>query len=270
LELINEEVLFSIELGGENGFSVYGLDNNEYSIDGLKKEKLPIKKFFEENPPTLFLLNGCTISGCIHTDYGDSLYDKIPEDRIEVMKWENVNYRIESLYKSGKKRENSIQEYMMSSLVKRGAKIVFNDDNSGEKADIIGIFSSEDIIKFELVHCKYSKEKSGARISDLYEVCGQAIISLRYKWKPEELLKHMERRNGIGVLEDKRFFHGNLAELEKIRKALKYTDVVFEFAIAQPGVEKRSLSEDMIDFLGSVYSTIIEMTETKLKCYFNE
>jgi hypothetical protein len=61
-----------------------------------------------------------------------------------------------------------------------------------------------------------------------------------------------------------------LAELEKIRKALKYTDVVFEFAIAQPGVEKRSLSEDMIDFLGSVYSTIIEMTETKLKCYFNE
>ncbi|NVN18231.1 DEAD/DEAH box helicase family protein [Muricauda sp. HICW] len=269
LILYNEEITFSIILGGENGFTVHGLDNSTYSIEGLKMEPMPLKKFFEENPPTMFLLNGCTISGCIHTDYGDSLYDKIPEDRIEVLKWENVNYRIESLYKSGVKRENSIQEYMMNTLVNRGAKVVFNDDNSGEKADVIAVFSNEDVIRFELIHCKYSKEKSGARISDLYEVCGQAIVSLRYKWKPEELLKHMERRDGMGVLREKRFFHGSLQEIEKIRKALKYTDVVFEFAIAQPGVERKNLSNDMIDFLGSVYSTIAEMTETKLKCYFN-
>ena len=157
----------------------------------------------------------------------------------------------------------------MKNLVDRGAIVVFNDDNSGEKADIIGIFINEDLIRFELIHCKYSKEKSGARISDLYEVCGQAIVSLRYKWKPEELLKHMERRNSTGVLKEKRFYHGSLIELDKVKKALKYSDVVFEFAIAQPGVEKSKLSIDMSNFLGSIYSTIVEMTETKLKCYFN-
>ncbi len=254
---------------GRTALLFIGLDDSKYSIDGLKKEPLTLKKFFEENPPTMFLLNGCTISGCIYTDYGDSLYDKIPDDRIQVLKWENVNYKIESLYKEGKKRENSIQEYMMKSLVRRGAKIVFNDDNSGEKADIISIFCEEDLIRFELIHCKYSKEKAGARISDLYEVCGQAIVSLRYKWKPEDLLKHMERRNGTGILKDKRFFHGDLKEIERIRKALKYSEVIFEFAIAQPGVEKKNLSAKMNDFLGSIYSTIIEMTETKLRCYFN-
>lgn len=269
LTLINEEILFSIELGGENGFSVHGLDNNKYYLDGLKKEKLPLKKFFEENPPTLFLMNGCTISGCIYTDYGDSLIDGIPQDCIESFDWKDVDYTKESLYKSGVKRENTIQEYMMKTLIKRGAKIVFNDDNSGEKADIIAIFSKEDIISFELIHCKYSKEKTGARKSDLFEVCGQAIVSLRYKWKPEELLKHMERRNATGVLKNKRFYHGDLDELDKIKNSLKYKDVEFEFAIAQPGVIKSDLTIEMNNFLGSIYSTIIEMTETKLKCYFN-
>ncbi len=81
----------------------------------------------------MFLLNGCTISGSIRTDYGSPEFGKIPENRVDVLKWENVNYTIESLYKEGIKRENSIQEYMMKTLVDRGANIVFNDDNSGEK-----------------------------------------------------------------------------------------------------------------------------------------
>lgn len=270
MNLHNDEVSFFILLGGEDGFTVHGLDDNKYFIEGLKRDPLPLKKFFEENPPTMFLLNGCTISGCIHTDYGDEEFNKIPEDRVSALEWQNVNYTIESLYKNGIRRENSVQEYMMQSLVTRGARVVFNDDNSGEKADIIAIFLNEDEIRFELIHCKYSKAKSGARKSDLFEVCGQAIVSLRYKWKPEELLKHMERRNGLGVLKGKRFYYGDLEDLNKIKKALKYTDVTFEFAIAQPGVEKSNLTVDMNNFLGSIYSTIVEMTETKLKCYFNK
>lgn len=95
------------------------------------------------------------------------------------------------------------------------------------------------------------------------------FVSLRYKWKPEELLKHLERRNGAGILKGKRFYHGDASDIDDIRKALKYTNVQFEFAVAQPGVEQSRLSLDMLNFLGSVYGTIVEMTETKLKCYFN-
>ncbi len=269
LNLFNKSISFSIILGGEKGHSINGLDDCKVSIEGLKSSAIPLKQFFEENPPTLFLLNGCTISGCIHTDYGDSFSQQIPTDRIESLNWENVKYTIESLYKSSEKRDNSIQEYMMKRLINQGAKVVFNDDNSGESADIVAIFLEEELIRFEMVHCKYSKASSGARLSDLYEVCGQAIVSLRYKWKPEELLKHMERRNGAGVLKGKRFYHGNVSDVDDIRKALKYTNVQFEFAVAQPGVEKSHISQDMRNFLGSVYSTVVEMTETKLKCYFN-
>lgn len=270
LNIIDESISFSIVLGGENGHSVHGLDDRNILIEGLKSSAIHLKQFFQENPPTMFLLNGCIISGCIHTDYGSPLLQSIPNDRIEVLSWNDVNYTVESLYKSHKKRANSIQEYMMKRLIKQGAKIVFNDDNSGESADIVAIFLEEELVRFEMIHCKYSKEKSGARLSDLYEVCGQAIVSLRYKWKPEGLLKHMERRNGSGVLMGKRFYHGDVSDIEDIKKALKYCEVQFEFAIAQPGVEKSSITSDMSNFLGSIYSTVVEMTETKLRCYFNQ
>ena len=152
-------------------------------------------------------LSMCTISGCIHTNYGESFEVQIPSERITTLEWGDVNYTVESLYKGDKIRNNSIQEYMMIHLKKNGARIIFNDDNAGESSDIVAIFVEDDLIRFEMIHCKYSKETSGARLSDLYEVCGQAVISLRYKWKPEELLKHMERRNGMGILKNKRFYH---------------------------------------------------------------
>lgn len=269
LSILNETIDFTIQLGGEKGHIINGLDNCEIKVDGIKNHPLSLKQFFEENPPTMFLLNGSTISGCIHTDYGEHIIDRIPDNQIKSFDWKGVNFTVESMYKSRTKRQNSIQEYMMKQLASSGARVVFNDDNSGESADIVAIFTDDDHIRFKLVHCKYSKEASGARLSDLYEVCGQALVSLRYKWRPEELLKHMERRNKTGVLSGLRFYKGDSSDIDYIKKALKYTDVSFEFAIAQPGVDSTILTEEMKDFLGSIYSTIVEMTETKLSCYFS-
>lgn len=68
----------------------------------------------------------------------------------------------------------------------------------------------------------------------------------------------------------KRFYHGGSTDLNAIKQALKYSNVEFEFAVAQPGVAVSQLDEDMNRFLNSIYSTVIEMTETKLMCYFSE
>lgn len=268
--LVDEEkIRFSITLGGENGHNVGELDQEKYMIEGLKSDPISLKQFFEEQPPTLFLLNGCTIAGCIHTDYGDEFLQKIPRENIKSVNWNGVDFRLESHYKGTQKRENSIQEFMMKQMVEEGAAVVFNDDNSGESADIVAIFIENELIRFKMLHCKYSKENAGARTSDLFEVCGQAIISLRYKWKTEELLKHMLRRNSTGVLAGRRFYYGREEALSEVKQALKYSNVKFEFAIVQPGVSIEKITEDMNSFLNSVYSTVIEMTETKLVCYFS-
>ncbi|MBQ2845010.1 MAG: DEAD/DEAH box helicase family protein [Alphaproteobacteria bacterium] len=270
LLFFDKEINFSMILGGERGFEILGLDECNIMIEGLYSSGISLKKFFEVNPPTMFLLNGATISGCIHTDYGEEPIIQIPADRIEILDWTDVDYKTESLYKGITRREHSIQEYIMNKLSERGATIIFNDDNSGESADVIGIFVDEENVLFEMVHCKYSEQIAGARISDLYEVAGQAIVSLRYKWNPEELIKHIEYRNATGILKGLRFYKGGIADLKEIKKALTYKNVQFEFAIAQPGVSTEKLSNDMKNFLGSVYSTVIDMTETKLKCYFSK
>lgn len=270
LKLFEEEISFTMTLGGERGFEILGLDDCKIMVEGLSSSAMPLKNFFERNPPTMFLLNGATISGCIYTNYGEAPMSQIPNDRIKILDWDGVNYRTESLYKNGHKRVNSIQEYVMRYLSNRGAVIVFNDDSSGESADVIAIFVDDETVRFEMVHCKYSKNGAGARLADLYEVSGQAIVSLRYKWNPEELIKHIERRNSSGVLSGMRFYKGDLSDLKEIKRSLKHKNVQFEFAIAQPGVSVAKLSNDMKNFLGSVYSTVVDMTETKLKCYFNK
>lgn len=269
LSLMDIYIPFEVVLGGENGHSVGGLNTSAVTIEGLKRDSLSLKKFFEENPPTLFLLNGCTIAGCIHTDYGEAAPIQLPENQITALSWDGVDRTTESLFKSRVRQKSSIQEYMMKAMIESGAKIVFNDDNSGESADIVAIFQEDQLVRIELIHCKYSKEKPGARLSDLYEVCGQAIVSLRYKWRPEELIKHMERRNASGALKDLRFYYGSLSDLHEVKKAMRYSDIKFQFAIAQPGVKASAISEDMKFVLGSVYATVIEMTETKLRCYFD-
>ncbi|KQF98666.1 DEAD/DEAH box helicase, partial [Acinetobacter baumannii] len=265
-----ETLDFSIELtGGENGFNIQNLDNEKICISNLKREDISLKKFFENYPPTLFLSNSDTISGCIHTIYNTQPTYRIPSDQIHILDWENVHFPHESMYKNGVIRENSVQEYIMKKFVNENADIVFNDDNSGEVADVVAIYSTEEEIIFKVTHCKYSKQESGSRLSDLYEVCGQVIVSLRYKWKPEDLISHLKRRNKTGVLAGKRFYKGNEAILNTIRDELKYKNVRFLFSIAQPGVSYSALNNEMTDLLSSTYSAVVDMTETKLLCYFN-
>ena len=84
-------------------------------------------------------------------------------------------------------------------------------------------------------------------------------------------MKHIEQRSSKSKLGVNRFYKGSLDDIVEIRKLLRFIDKVeFEFGLAQPGISKSKLSSDVREFLGSIYSTVLDMTETELKCYFNE
>jgi hypothetical protein len=69
--------------------------------------------------------------------------------------------------------------------------LIFDDDESGEAADVvvarvIGGIEAPTQIDVEFYHCKYSSaDVPGARIEDLYVVCGQAQTSIRWMSFPE-------------------------------------------------------------------------------------
>ena len=53
---------------------------------------------------------------------------------------------------------------------------------SGEIADLVAIRIDPEGLLVRLVHCKCSHgEKTGARVADLYEVCGQAQKSIMWR-----------------------------------------------------------------------------------------
>ena len=59
-------------------------------------------------------------------------------------------------------------------------------------ADIVALRRGDDKVSVGLWHCKYSGgEGAGARIDDLYEVCGQAQKCVYWREEPRRMLKHL-------------------------------------------------------------------------------
>ncbi len=113
---------------------------------------------------------------------------------IEVLDWSGVNLRKES---QGPTRDaDSIQARVIEHLQTIGKwDLLIDDDGAGEIADIVAMRLEEDVLHVRLVHCKFSSEAyPGARVADLYEVCGQAQKSVRWKRDVGLMFRHLIRR----------------------------------------------------------------------------
>ncbi|PRY34924.1 superfamily II DNA or RNA helicase [Spirosoma oryzae] len=127
-------------------------------------------------------------------------------------------------------------------------KIIFNDDDKGEAADIVAFRLDGNSVIVELYHCKYSSESfAGIRIGEFYEVCGQAQKCIRYKHNILRLVEHLEYREAQRKREHNqtRFIIGNIKDLVEIkRRTLKEKKVKFNVFIVQPGLSKSKLLND--------------------------
>jgi hypothetical protein len=66
-------------------------------------------------------------------------------------------------------------------LIKVDFDIVFDDDGTGEFADVISIRVRETVVEVLLCHCKYASTDTGAaRLDDVCEVAGQALKSVQF------------------------------------------------------------------------------------------
>ena len=136
--------------------------------------------------------------------------------------------------------------------MKQSYNVIFDDDDSGEAADVVAINIFDTKINVEFYHCKYSKsDKPGERISDLYEVCGQAQKSIHWRENPTELFKHMLRREPRKKKgrESTRFEKGDKRELFKIQEMSRSVDIAFTIYIVQPGLSKNKVSKSQLELL---------------------
>ncbi len=228
--------------------------------------------FFYSFPPTIWFSDGSSLEG---DEYVELKHASAPYDatKIAVWDWKGVDIRRES---QGNNREpDSIQARVIRELASRGYQIVIDDDGAGEVADVVAIRfenpkGGPSAVCVDLYHCKYSHETSpGHRISDLYEVCGQAQKCVLWMSSPErriDIFTHLLRREA-GRQEKgapTRFEVGDETLLNEIRDASFSSDMRLNVFIVQPGLSRAEATRPQMELLAATENYLMETYQIRL------
>jgi superfamily II DNA or RNA helicase len=250
-----ELVLF--ERNGVPDYSVKATDAPNATISYRSKSIL-LREFFETHPPTFWFASGASLSGneCVELRKQP---EPFPKARIQDWNWSGTRIRVES---QGVQRDpQSIQFRVIAEMKKKGFSVLFDDDDHGESADVVGILEQDDHIEVEFWHCKFAlADQPGSRIKELYEVCGQAQKSVRWLEKPRDLFTHLMRREPRRYLgqQTTRYEIGTEKDLLRIREKADSQPVRLRVFIVQPGLSKNAASQDQLELLAVTENYLLE------------
>ena len=240
--------------------------NNQTAQVRRHTTETSLTDFFYANPPMIWFADGSALDG---NQYVEMKKNVPPYDaaKIEAWDWTGVDIRKES--QGTAKDPSSIQSRVIRELKSRDYVMIFDDDGNGEAADVVAIRLAGDqaaptSIDVEFYHCKYSQEAMpGKRITDLYEVCGQAQKSVSWMSTPEKrtdlfthLLRREAARNDRGDASRIEFGDGEL--LQTIRDMSYLCPVRLKIFIVQPGVSKQDVSPPQLRLMGVTENYMFE------------
>ena len=231
-----------------------------------------IRDFFQEFTPTIWFADGSQLLKNLYVKLKVQP-DVIPLDNIETDDWNGVNIRNES-QDIAPYIQDSIQYYFIEKM-RNDFQIIYDDDGTGEIADIIGINDSETAIDIHLYHLKYSNRgEVNNSIDNFYQVCGQAQKSLKWKYREgKEFFNHLFKRKtkSLGGVSCSRIIKGTEEDLENLLNQAKYTKPInFYIYIVQPALSKANASNDILLLLGNVYHYLATVGNIELKVYCSE
>lgn len=213
--------------------------------------------FFYEHPPKVWFFDGSSLEGVEFVELRDEI-SPFDVARLSAWTWD-VNIRHES--QGDTKDANTVQAKVIRELMREDFHLIIDDDGPGEAADIVCIrLIGEDItqpreIHVEFFHCKYSGGPDpGARVEDLYEVCGQAQKSAWWMSsgsKKTDLFTHLLRRasNARGAGRGNKYELGDEPLLLAVREASRRVPVTLKISVVQPGVQKARASRSQLTLL---------------------
>ena len=257
----NDVFRFAVKSGGwqvtyeayvEKGYLRYRCTNGTEVIVVRSRSQQPLSDWLNENG-LIFVLDEDRIIE--HDLIYKPTWDRPPfnTSQLTPLDWLDTNFKVESQTKD--KLKESIQYRAIAELKTENWDVILDDDGSGEIADIVAMRIDAEGLLIRLVHCKYSHEDTpGARISDLYEVCGQAQKSIM--WRRSDLgpffrtlndrARKKNRRDGVSPFEA-----GDVKKLYEIRSKATILRRRMEIAIAQPGLSVTKATTQQLDLLAS-------------------
>ncbi len=252
-----ELVLRFISLnGGESyKFEVVGKHN---VVIKQKNNQSSIEDFFNENTPKIWFYDGSVLEGNSYTELKWK-YPPYDSNKIQAWDWTGTNIQKES--QKIDQQKDSIQFRVIQELNKGKYDVIFDDDGSGEISDVITIKDDNVSIGVGIYHCKFSKESiPGQRIEDLYTVCGQAQKCVSWLEKPDDILKHMLRRDAkrFSSTSKSRFMVGNKEGISKLLMKLTSYPLNVKVSIVQPGLSKGKATREQLELLSVTENYLME------------
>lgn len=230
------------------------------------KNELTLTEFFQEISPVIFFHDTSFLYKTRYTVPKDDI-PSIDEENFIPMNWDGVDLSTESMGFDNINK-NSIQ-YHFYKKIKDKYELVYNDDNKGEIADLIGIYRAEGVIHIHLFHLKFASEgKISSRIDNFYEVCGQTQKSLNWKHTdPKRFFTHLFKR----LKTKNRIIKGNIDLLEEIQTNANWgMPRAFKISIVQPGVSMNSISDGIKSLLSNTSYYLKTTGDIDLNIYIND
>lgn len=230
-------------------------------------KRVHLHKFLYEFVPTIWFADGSALTGNYYVELRQTI-NPFSSEKLIAWDWTGID-----ISKEGQgvdpKITNSIQYKVIQELKKDDFDIIYDDDYSGEIADVIAIKQLPNKLKVNFYHLKFAKKgKVNKDISNFYEVCGQAQKSIHWKHRSgREFIEHLLRRE-IKRKKGKvcsRLEKGTKNDLERLLDIVKKRiSMDFEMFIVQPSLSKSSPSESILTILGVTENYIKELANIDL------
>jgi superfamily II DNA or RNA helicase len=167
----------------------------------------------------------------------------ISDDQLIAWNWDDSEIENEITATRGLR---SVHDKVRAELEASNAGLILYDHGTGEIADFITLNEEHDTTTFVFYHCKGSLGASaGARVDDLYDVCGQAEKSVIWTSLARFEKRFRQRRQGV------RYIRGSWELMQEILERAKDRRQQFEIRIVQPGISKARLTAAMAEILGA-------------------
>lgn len=255
---------FRLKLDQTMGFKVESASN---IIIKVGKIVAKLEEYLSDYPPLVRFVDLSELDGNLLIAPRSPQSYFIPDENFEAWDWNGVDRKRESLWKNGEERRDSIQWHAAQYFLSSGYSLVFDDDSAGEAADLICMTEEQDHIKLALVHCKFAGgSEAGERVKDVVEVCSQATRSAKWKWKFNDLCRHIiSRYERLSGGRPSRFLAGSISNVNRLAKASRTKEVKAEILIVQPGLSKTGRTNDQTMVLAATMSYLKETIGVDLR-----
>jgi superfamily II DNA or RNA helicase len=232
------------------GKIVYSANDRDVEVVS-RRSRRTLSEYFDQNGPTILLEQDALIVPPGILLKPDREVPPIDSGKLVTRTWPSLTKEVQGPNRDSDSIQAQAIEHIRSVAT---WDAVVDDHGSNEIADIVAVrIEGQDLI-ISLTHCKASSENApGARIGDLYEVCGQAEKCVRWRRNVGLLFEHLIRRerrrnerNGYSGL-----VVGDGDTLYRLEEQARLLKTVFRVSIAQPGLSKQRISSTQMELLGA-------------------